>query len=188
MGRGAGWTTATADLPWPDPRSDFSPLTKAALVVVSVEESLSKQLLAHLDRDDVDALNRELARLEHVETAVQRAVLEEFLDLCERRIRFAFEDLVRLDDAAVRLAFHEADVALWALALAGAPRPARVKVLDSLPTSSADALRRALAALGPFRLDEVEAAQAELAERLRRLFDDGLAALPELERGEERLD
>ena len=32
---------------------------------------------------------------------------------------------------------------------------------------------------GPFRLDDAEAAQAELAERLRRLHDHGTITLPD---------
>jgi flagellar motor switch protein FliG len=34
-------------------------------------------------------------------------------------------------------------------------------------------------ALGPFRLDDAESAQAELAEHLRRLHDRGQLTLPE---------
>ncbi len=47
------------------------------------------------------------------------------------------------------------------------------------PTSSTEVLRRTLAQLGPFRLDDAEAAQADVADRLRRLHDQGRLTLPD---------
>ena len=96
-----------------------------------------------------------------------------------RRLRFVFEDLVKMDDRDIREAYHDEDAATWALALAGAARPVRAKVLGALPAGSAEALRRQLGHLGPFRLDDAEAAQADVAERLRRLHDHGRLTLPD---------
>ena len=121
----------------------------------------------------------EIARLERVTTAEQQAVLEEFYGLGLRRLRFVFEDLVKMDDRDIREAYHDEDASAWALALAGAARPVRAKVLGALPAGSADALHARLAHVGPFRLDDAEAAQAEVAERLRRLHDDGRITLPD---------
>ena len=121
----------------------------------------------------------EIARLERIDPAEQQAVLEEFYGLGLRRLRFVFDDLVKMDDRDIREAYHDEDAAAWALALAGAARPVRAKVLGALPADSAEALRRRLARLGPFRLDDAEAAQADLAERLRRLHDHGRLTLPD---------
>jgi flagellar motor switch protein FliG len=167
--------------------ADLPPLRKAAILIVSLEESLARQLLGRLDRADVDAISLEMARLDRVDPAEQQAVLEEFYAQGLRRLRFVFEDVVRMGDADLRAAYHDEDAPAWALALAGASRPARLKVLGALHGAAADALRRALAALGPFRLDDVEAAQADLAERLRRLHDRGQIALPEPDGREEIL-
>lgn len=160
-------------------RAVAHPLRKAAILVVSLEEPVAAQLLARLERPAVEAVTLEMARLERVDPGEQRAVLEEFCALGRTRLRFAFDDAARLDDRDIRRAFHEEDAATWALALAGASRPLRAKVLGALPPGPAEALRVRLAALGPFRLDAVEAAQAELAERLRRLHDRGCIALPD---------
>jgi len=143
--------------------------------------------LSRLDRADVDAVSLEMARLERIDPAEQRAVLEEFLSQGMRRLRFVFDDVERLADRDVRAAYHDEDAATWALALAGAPPPVRDRILGALPASSAGALRRALAALGPSRLDDVEAAQADLAERLRRLHDQGRLTLPDPDGQEELL-
>jgi flagellar motor switch protein FliG len=167
----------------PDTDSEFAsettPLRKAAILLVSLEQPLASQLLAQLDRAAVEAVTLEIARLERVMPAEQQAVLEEFYGLGLRRLRFVFEDLVKMDDRDIRDAYHAEDSNTWALALAGAARPVRAKVLGALPIASADDLRRVLAHLGPFRLDDVEAAQADVADRLRRLHDHGSLTLPD---------
>lgn len=159
--------------------AESSPLRKAAILLVSLEQPLASQLLAQLDRAAVEAVTLEIARLERVGAEEQHAVLEEFYGLGVRRLRFVFEDLVKMDDRDIREAYHDEDAATWVLALAGAARPVQAKVLAALPAISADALRRRLALLGPFRLADAEAAQAELAERLRRLHDHGQLTLPD---------
>ncbi len=158
---------------------ETSPLRKAAILLVSLEQPLASQLLAQLDRAAVEAVTLEIARLERVAPAEQQAVLEEFYGLGLRRLRFVFEDLVKMDDTDIREAYHDEDAPAWALALAGAARPLRAKVLGALSVDSAEALAQALAHLGPFRLSDAEAAQADIAERLRRLHDHGRITLPD---------
>jgi flagellar motor switch protein FliG len=121
----------------------------------------------------------EIARLERVDPAERAAVLEEFYDLGLRRLCFVFEDLVQMRDADIRAAFHDEDLTTWALALAGAAATVRAKVLGALPAAGASALTQRLDHLGPFRLSDSEAAQLEIAERLRRLSDCGRIRLPE---------
>jgi flagellar motor switch protein FliG len=164
-----------------------SPLRKAAILVVSLEQPLASQLLAQLDREAVEAVTLEIARLDRVPPAEQLAVLEEFYGLGVRRLRFAFDDLVRMDDIDLREAFHNEDASTWALALAGASPPIRSKILSALGSSSSQALRKALDTLGPFRLDDAESAQTELTERLRRLHDHGRVTLPDPDGREEIL-
>jgi flagellar motor switch protein FliG len=171
--------TAASAEPADGVNTETTPLRKAAILLVSLEQPLASQLLAQLDRAAVEAVTLEIARLERVAPAEQQAVLEEFYGLGLRRLRFVFDDLVRMDDRDIREAYHDEDAATWALALAGAARPVRAKVLGALSAASAESLRLHLAHLGPFRLDDAEAAQAEVAERLRRLHDDGRITLPD---------
>ena len=156
-----------------------SPLRKAAVLLVSLEQPLASQLLAQLDRDAVETVTLEIAQLDRITPDEQQAVLDEFYALGVRRLRFVFEDLARIDDHAVREAYDDEDAAIWVLALAGAARAVRAHVLGSLPNDVAERLRQGLAQLGPFRLDDAETAQAEIAERLRRLHDHGRVNLPE---------
>jgi flagellar motor switch protein FliG len=168
-----------AGAPVADDAADASPLRKAAILLVSLEQPLASQLLAQLDRAAVEAVTLEIARLDRIDPREQQSVLEEFYGLGLRRLRFVFDDLARMDDRDIKEAYHDEDAASWALALAGASRPVRAKVLGALAATSAEALRRRLAHLGPFRLDDAEAAQADVAERLRRLHDHGRLTLPD---------
>ena len=171
--------TSTAADPDAGFAAETTPLRKAAILLVSLEQPLASQLLAQLDRPAVEAVTLEIARLERVAPGEQNAVLEEFYGLGLRRLRFVFEDLVKMDDRDIREAYHDEDAASWALALAGAARPVRSKVLGALAAGPAEALDRHLAHLGPFRLSDAEAAQADVAERLRRLHDHGRITLPD---------
>jgi flagellar motor switch protein FliG len=148
-------------------------------VLVSLEQSLASQLLAQLDRSSVEAVTWEIARLERVDPAEQAAVLDEFLALGLRRLCFVFEDVERMIDDDLRDAYHEEDAPTWAMALAGASPAIRAKVLGALDQPSALALRGALEGLGPFRLSDAETAQAEVAERLRHLYDQGAISFPD---------
>jgi flagellar motor switch protein FliG len=165
----------------------ISPVRKAAIVLVSLDQSLASQLLTHLDRPAVEAVTWEIARLDRVDPAERAAVLEEFYGLGLRRLCFVFDDLIRMNDFDIRAALHEEDTETWALALAGGAAPARAKVLSALSTSSSERLRHCLENLGPFRLSDSEAAQHEIAEKLRRLYDRGRISLPESRGSEEVL-
>jgi flagellar motor switch protein FliG len=180
-GEAEGPRGGTAALPSPDGFSPdrIAPLRKAAIVLVSLEQSLASQLLTNLDRAAVEAVTWEIARLDRIDPAEQAAVLDEFLELGLRRLCFVFEDLLRMKDQEIRGAFHREDQSTWALALAGAAPPVRAKVLGSLDPDSASSLRRLLEGLGPFRLSAAEAAQTEIAERFRRLHDRGAISLPD---------
>jgi flagellar motor switch protein FliG len=157
----------------------ISPVRKAAIVLVSLDQSLASQLLSHLDRPAVEAVTWEIARLERVDPVDRAAVLEEFYALGLRRLCFVFDDLVNMTDADLRSAFHDEDLESWSLALAGAAAPVRAKVLAALSSAAASRLRYHLDHLGPFRLSDSEAAQLEVTERLRWLYDRGRISLPE---------
>jgi flagellar motor switch protein FliG len=176
---------ATPSKPAPSPTetsvvdASADPLRKAAILVVSLEQPLASQLLAQLDRAAVEAVTLEIARLERVEPDEQRAVLEEFYGLGLRRLRFVFDDLIGLDAHSIRAAYHAEDADTWALALAGSSRPIRAKVLAALDRDSSNDLSRRVDRVGAFRLDAAEAAQADVAERFRRLHDIGHLTLPD---------
>ncbi len=106
-----------------DMLAGISPVRKAAIVLVSLDQSLASQLLTHLDRPEVEAVTWEIARLDRVDPDERAAVLEEFYGLGLRRLCFVFDDLIRMNDVDIRAALHEEDMETWALALAGGAGP-----------------------------------------------------------------
>jgi flagellar motor switch protein FliG len=179
--RGSAEGVPSPSTAWPSNRAagEIAPLRKAAIVLVSLEQSLASQLLSHLERSAVEMVTWEIARLDRIDPAERTAVLDEFYDLGRRRLCFVFDDLVKMGEPDIRAAFHEEDRETWALAMAGASSSVRAKVLGALSAASAEALRQHLDHLGPFRLSDSEAAQLEVADRLRRLYDRGRISLPE---------
>jgi len=178
-GPAAGPHPAPVEPPDAPTAASIPPLRKAAIVLVSLEQSLSSQMLAHLDREAVDAVTWEIARMDRVDPDEQAVVLEEFLSLGLRRLCFVFDDLLRMDDREIRAAFRTEDAEAWALAIAGSAPPIRAKVLGALNASGSQLLQRYLDNLGPFRLSDTEVAQVEVSERLRILYDQGLIDLPD---------
>ncbi|HUM13962.1 MAG TPA: flagellar motor switch protein FliG [Myxococcaceae bacterium] len=76
---------------------------------------------------------------------------------------FTFDDLANLIDRDVQALLKEVDMARLTLALKGAPATVKDKFLKNMSSRAAQMLADDLAALGPVRLAQVEAAQAEIA-------------------------
>jgi flagellar motor switch protein FliG len=139
---------------------------KAAIVLISIEKPLADQMLARLGRAAAAAIEREIAELVTLTPSEQAPVLEEFLALGERRLRHSIEDLTEMGAEGLRRAYDADQARLWALALAAASHEVREHVIDSLMPDDALALGDAIERLGPFRLDDIEAAQTELLDLL----------------------
>ena len=89
-----------------------------------------------------------------------------------------FEDLVRLDDAALARVFGAAEPETVLLALSGANRDLIDRIVRHLPSSTGRTLRRQLESLGPTRLRDIELAQQQLAELAGQMCREGLIHVP----------
>jgi hypothetical protein len=90
----------------------------------------------------------------------------------------AFDDLLLLDDAALRSVFAAADADVALLALTGANPRLIARILRKLPANDAATLRRSLEHPGPIRLRDIEQARAAVAAVASRLAHEGAIALP----------
>ena len=84
-----------------------------------------------------------------------------------------FENLTKLEDAALSAVVHAADPELTLLALAGVDARALDRWLRQLAPHEASAVRRDLKQLGPTRLSDVEAAQQEIVLVAQELLEAG---------------
>jgi flagellar motor switch protein FliG len=89
-----------------------------------------------------------------------------------------FQDLLLLDDAALRTVFAEADPELALLALTGAEARLIARIARKLPPAQAAAFRQRLERPGPVRLREIEQARAALAAVASRLAHEEKITLP----------
>ncbi|HID22014.1 MAG TPA: flagellar motor switch protein FliG, partial [Planctomycetaceae bacterium] len=90
-----------------------------------------------------------------------------------QRLMFVFEDLLKLDDKSIQRLLKEVDNSQWALALKGASEEIKQKVLNNLSQRAAELLREEMEYLGPVRVSDVEAAQQQIVDTVRRLEDAG---------------
>lgn len=93
--------------------------------------------------------------------------------------RLEFDDLLRLDDAALATVLSMVDGELTRLALAGAEVALVNRILGRLPAAEARQVRRTIEKLGPTRLSDVEEAQRELARVASDLLLEGKIDYPE---------
>jgi flagellar motor switch protein FliG len=90
---------------------------------------------------------------------------------------FVFDNLVDLDDRALRRLLHEVPPESLIVALKGASEALRERIFQSMPQPAAQMLRDDLEAKGPVRLSDVEAQQREILRTVRRLSEDGRIVL-----------
>src|SRR5258708_3702259 len=67
--------------PLPTDANELDPLTKAAILLMTLETGTAAILLKNLSTESVEEVTRELAALGNVDTALRFAVVEEFYNL-----------------------------------------------------------------------------------------------------------
>ncbi len=89
-----------------------------------------------------------------------------------------FDDLLQLDDRALRAVFAATETELALIALTGAEPRLVARILKKLPAQDAALLRRRLEHPGPLRLRDVEQARSAVAAVASRLAHEGTIELP----------
>lgn len=158
-------------------------------IMREVERGLESKILeqARSERRRAAGLSAVSGILEAAEPSTKRTLLAN-LARHDRRLAgrlspqsdaFDFDDLERLDDAALARVFAAADTELTTLALAGASPALVERLLAPLSPGERRQFTRAIENLGPLRLSDVEEAQRQIAELARQLALEGELELPE---------
>lgn len=107
-------------------------------------------------------------------------------DLAEeiRKLMFVFEDLVMLDDKSVRELLKEVNNDDLLLALKTTSDEIRQKIFKNLSQRASQMLEEDLAAMGPVRLSDVEAAQQNVLAAAKKLEQEGKIVLSSGEGGD----
>jgi flagellar motor switch protein FliG len=117
-----------------------------------------------LNRLGTDRAQRVLNSISGVDPELAQALSENM---------FVFEDLFAVDDRSLQVLLRTIDQKLLIAALKGAPAEALDKLLRNVSQRAAEMLREEIAARGPMRLAEVEAAKKEILAAARALEGEG---------------
>jgi flagellar motor switch protein FliG len=91
-----------------------------------------------------------------------------------RNLMFVFDDLLKVEDNALREIIQRADRKVLTVALKGTTEDMRNRFYQNMSKRAADMLREEMEVLGAIRLREVEKAQHEIVAIARKLEEEGL--------------
>jgi flagellar motor switch protein FliG len=91
-----------------------------------------------------------------------------------RNLMFVFDDLMKVEDTALREIVQRADRKVLTVALKGTTDEMRNRFFQNMSKRAADMLREEMDVLGAIRLREVEKAQHEIVSIARKLEEEGL--------------
>jgi flagellar motor switch protein FliG len=124
-------------------------LKTAADVLNALDKALSKTLLISIEERDAD------------------------LGAGIRNKMFTFEDLVRLDKAALQKILREIDMRDLAVALKPASEKLKTAMLSCISKRAAETVNEEMGFMGAIKAKEIEAAQQRIIEVVRRLESEG---------------
>ncbi|MCC7195140.1 MAG: flagellar motor switch protein FliG [Gemmatimonadaceae bacterium] len=94
-----------------------------------------------------------------------------------KNLMFTFEDMRGLDDRSLQRVLRDVETKSLALALKGASAELRNRVLSQMSQRASRALNEEMEMLGPTRVRDVEAAQANIIAAIRALEESGEVVL-----------
>lgn len=117
--------------------------------------------------------------LNMIGTSAERSILskinERSPDLATemKNLMFVFEDIVQLDDRSIQKVLKEVDNKDLALALKHVSPDVKERVLANMSERAAETIKEEIEYMGPVRLKEVEVAQQQVVDAIRRLEEQG---------------
>lgn len=172
---------------WPDERQAAVVARLASMTEVpaglleGVAQAIANELPAQeaeatMSVDGVTAAAGVLRKVNREASSAVLTKLEEQDQELSARVRQAlctFEDVAKLQPAALRIVFREVPPEKLVLALKVATEETRRRVYGSMSARAAELIRDDLEALGHVRLADVEAAQREIVDIALRLESEG---------------
>jgi flagellar motor switch protein FliG len=121
--------------------------------------------------------------LNALEASAEGAIMEEIgksdqaLAALIQDLIFVFDDLIELEDRSMQELLRQVQGEQLLLALRGTDEALKEKIFKNMSQRAAELLKDDLAAKGPVRLAEVEAAQKDILQTARKLAEAGTIAL-----------
>ena len=94
-----------------------------------------------------------------------------------RQLMFVFEDLLLMDQNAIKELLQKVDRKVLTMALKGTSEQLRNHILSSMSQRGAEMMREDMDALGPIKIKEVEGSQQQIIAVVRQLEAEGVISL-----------
>jgi flagellar motor switch protein FliG len=120
------------------------------------------------NRLDSNTSKEILDAMEHTEPALVETI---------RHLMFVFEDLLLLDQSAIKEMLAKVDRKILTIALKGTSDQLKNHMLGAMSQRGAEMLREDMDALGPIKIKEVDAAQQQIIAIVRQLEAEGVISL-----------
>lgn len=122
--------------------------------------------------------------LNAVDRGTEKHIMEELdakdAELSEeiRKRMFVFEDIVTLDNRSIQRIIREVDNSQWAIALKGASEEVKQVIFSNMSKRLAEMIKEDIEFMGPVRIRDIEDAQQNIVNVIRKLEEDGEIITP----------
>lgn len=122
--------------------------------------------------------------LNAVDRGTEKHIIEELdakdAELSEeiRRRMFVFEDIIILDKRSIQRIIREIDNSQWAIALKGASEEVKEVIFSNMSKRLAEMIKEDIEFMGPVRIRDIEDAQQNIVNVIRKLEEDGEIITP----------
>jgi len=150
-------------------------------IISAVEQGLERRMASVMSQQFENAGGVEAVAeiLNVIDRSTERNLLEslaqedpELVDEI-RRLMFVFEDITKLSDRDIQTLLKNVESSQWAMALKGASEELKDKIFRNMSKRAAALLKEEMEYLGPVRVADVEQAQQQIVDIIRRLEDAG---------------
>jgi len=139
--------------------------------------------LGDISRETYGGVNAVAEMFNRLDSNTSREILESIentdANLVEtiRQLMFVFEDLLLMDQNAIKELLQKVDRKILTMALKGTSEQLRNHILSSMSQGGAEMMREDMDALGPIKIKEVESSQQQIIAIVRQLEAEGVISL-----------
>ncbi len=155
-------------------------------VVKEIEKVLETKFSGMLSQDftTTGGVQTVVDILNSVDRGTEKFIMEE-LDMMDaelseeiRKRMFVFEDIVSLDNRSIQRIIREIDNSQWAIALKGASEEVKEVVFSNMSKRLVEMIKEDIEFMGPVRIRDIEEAQQNIVNVIRKLEEDGEIITP----------
>lgn len=155
-------------------------------VIKEIERVIESKFSSLVSQDFTTAggISTIVSILNSVDRGTEKYIMEELevkdAELSEeiRKRMFVFEDIVTLDSKSIQRFVREIDNSKWAVALKGASEEVKDVIFNNMSKRLVEMIKEDMEFMGPVRLKDIEEAQQNIVNIIRKLEEEGEIVTP----------